>query len=712
MSWFSNGISQYTNIENSSRVRYEDEDHAYGVWFRRSGNSNAASNTGALFGQSEGANYRNLLLVRDSDHASANLIESFVRDASGTSLTLSSTTTVTNGEWYHVVVNKNGNTLELYVDGALEDSGDVSSIVASDPGTVFSLLGYSGSSFLQGYIAEFFKYGRALTTAEITALAGGQRPTELRTAIDDLLCFVPADSDVFQDYHNRLLVTRAGDGVNNTQVYDDIHPPIYDPLPKQNIVRNPTTKAKVEVTGGPYLDIMRHTPYGLQQEGGDWDCFNALNWAIKNSRFPDPANRVGEGGISVPGGPAGCFEPVIGANSSNEPWLYWNYTRTLWCGWGGRGGSLVGQGMGYSQNNSQQGRFSRLRYDPDVSTEYESFRPAIMVCTGRFKMKDFTLTSWIDSQNPTIRQLPLGILFKAFKSADTNPDDGIIDSTTGQYWDANLGFINDALITECHIEDMSINGFDTAIQVGTTAGESNNDYLQFRRLNFKNSDIGLHVFNNQAVDYWIEDIQDAEQCNIYFEEGGNCVIFGSAVIDPNMTYLKIKNSGKNNGTFQLHNIKTDPRTNGASYLVEIEGSGLESRQITINFWGGINQAGHQDSGTQTKFIRIGNNCNVNFFGFRGVGKIDVWGGGDGGVGYSNKIFRPCVALFGSEFTREEFAANPISIFNLEVDGDDIPEFYINGARYMAHTGSVTTHFPQFLYDKSKLRRVGPYLPNG
>lgn len=682
MSWYCNGVGQYVVVSNHPKLHYSLKDHAFGIWFRRHGNS-ANSSGGALFDHYSAPNYFNRLYVNDSDHRDPNKLYYLYRDTSGKQILCQAPDEIRDNEWYHVVVQRKNNVQHMYINGVEVAKVDASEVGESDPGTDLILGRSGGGANYRGYFSEFFKFGRALSDDEIKSLAAGVKPTELRGAVDDLT-YIPCDS-TFKDYHNRLEIKPV-----LVQLYETVNPPVYDSIPEVKTYTHPTTRARVEVTGGPYLDIMRHTPYGLQVEGPGNDCFDALDWAIRNQSNPDPKTRTSPDGAGskkiVPGGPPGCFKPIIGGN--DVAYRYWNFTRTLWIP-NGRGGSLEGVGMGYDYAASQQSRFSRLKYTPMPG--YEN-RPAIMHTSARFKMSDFTLVSF--TQNETPVRLPVGIQTKLFR----NP----IDYTSNPLWDPILGIKGDSPQTENHWSDIAICGFDTGIKVEDGEKAGNQDYFQFKRLLFRRTGIGIHIVNEQSLDAWFEDIQDAEEINIYFAAGGNCTIFAPAVVDPNTTFLKIKNSGKFNGSFSIHDIAVDPRTKGNAYLVDIEGEGLASRQITLNFWGGINQAGaggtNSDGSrwTQEKFVRIGNNCNVNFYGFRGIGPIAVWGGGNGGRGWNNKIFRPAVNFIASEFWgyNEDNLSN---VFQLE-PGAVAPEYRAMGCKYIATGNPDTTYFPEYLTD--------------
>jgi fibronectin type 3 domain-containing protein len=89
------------------------------------------------------------------------------QNVSGTGIAL------TAGAWTHVAVTRSGNTVSLYVNGALAGSGTIT-LKPSDLGT--TTLNYLGKSqfndpYLNASLDEFRIYSRALTSSEITVMA-------------------------------------------------------------------------------------------------------------------------------------------------------------------------------------------------------------------------------------------------------------------------------------------------------------------------------------------------------------------------------------------------------------------------------------------------------------------------------------------------------------------------------------------------------------
>jgi hypothetical protein len=98
------------------------------------------------------------------------------------------TSALPTGVWQHVAVTRSGNTGTLYVNGAqVGQNTGLSLSPASLGSTNNNWIGrsqYSGDAFLDGQVDDFRIYNRALSAAEIQALAGGgSTPTPTPTTV-------------------------------------------------------------------------------------------------------------------------------------------------------------------------------------------------------------------------------------------------------------------------------------------------------------------------------------------------------------------------------------------------------------------------------------------------------------------------------------------------------------------------------------------------
>ncbi len=96
-------------------------------------------------------------------------------------------------DWFHVAVTLSGNTGTLYVDGAAEDTGTVT-LDPSDIAPTRNYLGasqFSGDPPLDGIIDDFRIYSRALSAAEVYALAVPPPPTVVESGYDAWASAIP-----------------------------------------------------------------------------------------------------------------------------------------------------------------------------------------------------------------------------------------------------------------------------------------------------------------------------------------------------------------------------------------------------------------------------------------------------------------------------------------------------------------------------------------
>lgn len=94
-------------------------------------------------------------------------------------MSITGTTTLSNGTWYHILGVRDAGTSRLYLNGTSE--GGTNASAPNVPATYFRVgcnvsSGGVNSAFFNGRIAEAAIWERALTTAEIAALAAGCSP--------------------------------------------------------------------------------------------------------------------------------------------------------------------------------------------------------------------------------------------------------------------------------------------------------------------------------------------------------------------------------------------------------------------------------------------------------------------------------------------------------------------------------------------------------
>jgi hypothetical protein len=105
-----------------------------------------------------------------------NTIRLTIQDSSGYA-SLPTTTTFNDGEWHHVAfsIDRDG-TSYVYVDGVLDNSGDLTAINGSIDNSITAIVGSLGGTdrFLNGILDELRIYNRALSESEIQQLYNGE----------------------------------------------------------------------------------------------------------------------------------------------------------------------------------------------------------------------------------------------------------------------------------------------------------------------------------------------------------------------------------------------------------------------------------------------------------------------------------------------------------------------------------------------------------
>src|SRR3989338_4371857 len=94
-------------------------------------------------------------------------------DAGGLTARATSTTTVNDGKWHHLVLVRSApKVVNIYVDGVFEDSYDYSGSGGTlvNPSRTLTIGALDGANFINGLIDEVRIYNRALSATEIQAL--------------------------------------------------------------------------------------------------------------------------------------------------------------------------------------------------------------------------------------------------------------------------------------------------------------------------------------------------------------------------------------------------------------------------------------------------------------------------------------------------------------------------------------------------------------
>ena len=149
------GVDDYVNIPNNSSFNVTDN-ISVEMWVRIE--TTQSNNLGFLIKYADGYLFYitgvNKVFTLDS------------RNGDGTYYRTAGTTNIQDGVWKYLVGQKNGLSYRVYVNGVLEGSVTANSI-GSLAGNVDLKLGTDGATYLNGRIATFKIYNRALSATEI-----------------------------------------------------------------------------------------------------------------------------------------------------------------------------------------------------------------------------------------------------------------------------------------------------------------------------------------------------------------------------------------------------------------------------------------------------------------------------------------------------------------------------------------------------------------
>jgi hypothetical protein len=158
------GVGDYVSAPDIGSFNLDTIDFTIDLWVR----PNVLGTTLNICGQAAAAGLSNADSAFSILKTSANVLQANV--VSGTTVTtLTGTTTMTTGQWYHVALVRKDNLLYLFLNGALQASVAYSSTIndSTQPMTVGRAGSITGNEW-NGWIDEFHLFSGALWTSTFT----------------------------------------------------------------------------------------------------------------------------------------------------------------------------------------------------------------------------------------------------------------------------------------------------------------------------------------------------------------------------------------------------------------------------------------------------------------------------------------------------------------------------------------------------------------
>lgn len=328
---------------------------------------------------------------------------------------------------------------------------------------------------------------------------------------------------------------------------------------------HPTTGARVEVVGGPYLDISRHTPYGILDVTSDSagnNHANAWQWALDNMHRPDPQTRVSPeqplGSQTIlAGGPEGCFWPVLPATGSAGNG-YWKPMNTVYFPVG-KGSGTWGASGGGTYSNSNCKNVTRVSWRNMV----DRTKPAIVIQSEKTDLRGLTLNGRISTDTWKDR-LPAILVYADIRSGQP-------------YYDANRNNISPgtgSVSRDLTIHNCDFFGGTYACALGDALGDIAVDYFRATSIVVGDCDIGIYclaAFSGQGME--LSDVRGSyyDQYLIYFYSGCSALIrnlnpgHNSSTGSP-IAFIGTSSSNFRNSNLRIENTKIDANFGGQTFL--------------------------------------------------------------------------------------------------------------------------------------------------
>jgi hypothetical protein len=163
-----NGSDDYVIMSSSSQINFaQTNSFSISAWI------NPAATTGFVFDKQRNVSSE---FVIDISFNGNKIVFELAKQAVASS-DYFSLSTLTTGNWYHIVGTYDGTNMNFYINGVIQGSFLVFGQTGTTQGLANMYLGeqYQGANYFKGQIDDFRIYNRALSASEIQALYNAEK---------------------------------------------------------------------------------------------------------------------------------------------------------------------------------------------------------------------------------------------------------------------------------------------------------------------------------------------------------------------------------------------------------------------------------------------------------------------------------------------------------------------------------------------------------
>jgi hypothetical protein len=197
MSWhFDESSGQYVSMSDDPALTLGNSDWTIGGWVKLDDNTGSVAQYFLSWGTWNATPSINLFFGEESAGVRPDVLSCRVTGDNGVGRTINSSTTPgANLAWQHVILSRSGGTLEMYVNGISVGTTTAPTDAVNRSDALWFGARSDGSSDLRlgGTMAEWGKWDRALSAAEIQALAVYAIPSDFATSLAWHVKMVAAD---------------------------------------------------------------------------------------------------------------------------------------------------------------------------------------------------------------------------------------------------------------------------------------------------------------------------------------------------------------------------------------------------------------------------------------------------------------------------------------------------------------------------------------